>query len=75
MAITEDVKVIWLNPIRRLQSLAKQQRGYAILAIQIVVNENGDPVFWTEPTMTKIEPQVSGSKVLAQIISGFELRK
>jgi len=71
--MTQDIKSCWLNIIRRLQSVASQQRGYAVIAIQVVVNERGEPVFWTEPTMTKIEPQVSGSRFLAQVISGLKV--
>lgn len=73
MVLTEDVRACWLNPIRRLQSLAGQQKGYAILEIKIVVDERGNPVFWTEPTMTKIEPQASGARIMAQIISGLQM--
>jgi hypothetical protein len=71
MPLTDDIKPCWLNPIRRLQSMAGQQKGYAILEIKIVVDEHGNPVFWTEPTMTKIEPQSSGARLMAQIISGL----
>lgn len=74
MPITQDIRTCWLNPIRRLQALAGQQRGCAILSIQIVVNEHGDPIFWTEPTMVKIEPQSNGSKFLAQLISGLDMK-
>lgn len=51
----------WLNVIRRLQSVGKQRNGgHAVLTIRVVVREDGAPVFWTEPEITKLEPLASG---------------
>lgn len=71
--MTPDIKPDWLNVIRRLQSVAGQQRGYAIVSIQVVVDESGAPVFWCEPQLTKLEPQQRGAQFLAQLISGIKV--
>ena len=54
--MTKDIKPKWLNLIRRLQSKAKQQEGYAIMHATFIVDSNGDPVFWLEPKVNRIEP-------------------
>ena len=72
MTITQDIKGDWLNVIRRLQSVAGQQKGYAIVSIQVVVDETGCPVFWCEPEMIKLEPQGRGAQFLAQMIRGIK---
>jgi len=72
VTITQDIKSDWLNVIRRLQSVACQQRGYAIVSIQVVVDESGSPVFWCEPEMMRLEPQGRGAQFLAQMIRGMK---
>ena len=73
MQATQDINSRdWLNIIRRLQSVACRQRGYAILSIQVLVDETGRPVFWTEPEMVKLEPQGRGGQFIAQMISGMK---
>jgi hypothetical protein len=52
-----DIRPAWYNPIRRLQSVACKTQGYAIVSMRIVIDEYGDPVLWTDPQMTKIEPK------------------
>jgi len=69
--LTQDIKTDWLNVIRRLQSVAGQQHGYAIVSIQVVVDETGSPVFWCEPELLKLEPQGRGAQFLAQMIKGI----
>ena len=70
--ITQDIKPDWLNVIRRLQSVACRQKGYAIVSMQVLVDEEGNPVFWTEPSMVKLEPQGRGGQFLAQMICGMK---
>ena len=70
--LTQDIKPGWLNVIRRLQSVSVQQRGLAIVSIQVVVDAQGNPVFWCEPSLTRIEPQQRGSEFLARLIQGIK---
>ena len=69
--ITDDIRPDWLNVVRRLQSVGCNQRGYALVSIQIMVDCNGTPVFWTEPQLLRFEPQAKAGEFLAQIISGI----
>jgi hypothetical protein len=71
MPLTDDIKPDWLNVIRRLQSVASQQKGYAIISVQVVVDATGAPVFWCEPELMKLEPQGRGAQFLAQMIRGM----
>jgi len=71
MLLTDDIKPDWLNVIRRLQSVAGQQKGYAIVSVQVVVDATGTPVFWCEPELLKLEPQGRGAQFLAQMIRGM----
>jgi hypothetical protein len=61
--LPEDINVKWLPVIRRLQSVAKSQ-GLAIISVAILVNENGDPIAWTSPERTLIEPKKSSEALL-----------
>lgn len=62
--LPEDIKTCWYEPlldwlkvIRRLQSCARKQEGYAVVSLRVLVNQDGIPVNWTSPTMTLIEPK------------------
>lgn len=52
-----DIRPMWKNVIRRVQSVARQHEGLALVNIIAIVNTNGDPIFYTEPKMVKIEPK------------------
>ena len=62
--LPEDIKIEWLNVVRRLQSVAGMSSGAAIIHMTIVVDQNGDPSFWAEPTLTKLEPKRCTSEIL-----------
>jgi len=59
-----DIKPAWLNPIRRLQSVAKRNSGMAIISMKFVIDENGDPVQWTDPRVTLLEPKRDRETIL-----------
>jgi len=62
----EDIKQSWFKPIRRLQALASQNKGVAIITINIMVDKDGEPVLWTEPILKKIEPRkISPQEILS----------
>ena len=64
-----DVKPEWLNPIRRLQSVASKSKGMAIVSMRFVVNENGLPVQWTDPKITLLEPK-SDRQTILDLLTG-----
>jgi len=53
--LTEDVKPSWLNPIRAVQASCKNNRGYAVVTIRVLVKKN-DAIAWSEPELEKIHP-------------------
>lgn len=59
-----DIKREWLNPIRSLQSHARQQCGVAIISINILVNASGLPVAWTTPKVLKFEPKSNADQII-----------
>ena len=55
--IPQDIRPCWFNPIRRLQSVVKgHNHGMAIVSVRFLVSETGEPVCWTEPEVTLLEP-------------------
>jgi len=54
-SITEDIKPSWLNPVRAAQAACRDNKGYAIVQMTILVNKN-DPMLWAEPTLVKVHP-------------------
>lgn len=57
MSVPQDIKPCWFNPIRRLQSVAAKNNGMAIITIKFVINEEGEPVQWSDPKLTMLEPK------------------
>ncbi len=54
----DDIRPQWFNVIRRLQSVAREDnQGLAILAIRVMVDQDGTPVIWTEPERILLEPK------------------
>jgi hypothetical protein len=71
MTLPQDIKPDWINMIRRIQSVARRQQGYAIISICVVVNQDGIPMFFNEPVVTKLEPHGNATQFLGQLISGL----
>ena len=68
--LPQDIKPDWLNVIRRLQSIGRQQAGYGIVTIQVIVDANGIPVLWNEPELKRLEPQTRVAEMIMKIMSG-----
>ena len=60
----EDVRHQWLGVIRRLQSVARTQQGFAMIQIAVFVNQDGFPIQWTEPKLTRLEPKTPNDEFL-----------
>lgn len=65
--LTPDIKQEWgpvhkaiSNIVRRLQSEAKTE-GCAIVTMRIAVNSDGNPICWSQPFVTRLEPKSSCS--------------
>lgn len=54
-SVTEDIKPSWLNPVRAAQAACRNNKGYAVVQLTLLVDKN-DPVAWAEPRLVKIHP-------------------
>lgn len=59
----QDLKRPWLNVMRRMQSVSKTG-GMALISITVLVDQEGIPKLWQEPTCKKIEPRRSSKDIL-----------
>lgn len=69
--MSDNRLVKWDSLTKRLAGVAEREctdRGFAMLSIQILVDTTGQPVFWTEPTLTKLEPRVGATVFLDRIL-------
>lgn len=67
--MTLDLRPKWLNVTRSLQKAACRNNGLAVVSSQIVVNESGDPVTWTEPDVTRLGPLSSQGDLIKLLTS------
>lgn len=47
--------------------MASSQNGAAIITMTVVVGPDGNPSFWSEPSMKKLEPRSRGDLIAALI--------
>ncbi len=60
----EDLRPEWLNIARRLQSKARGgQPGLLLMRIDILVDMNGNPIIWSKPDLTLMEPTRMGEEL------------
>lgn len=55
----------WLSVTARMQQAANSQSGAAVLSIKIVVGPDGNPYYWTEPEILRLEPKSKGEVIAA----------
>lgn len=62
----QDIHPKWYNVIRRIQSIGRSKHviGCAIVSINVVINESGNPIIWSEPKCTLIEPKRDNAELL-----------
>lgn len=64
--------VKWESLVKRLAGVAEREcaeKGFAVMSIDILVDANGEPAFWTEPRLTKIEPRIGAGVYLDRLIA------
>lgn len=64
-----DIKPGWLNVARRLQSVSRKQAGYAVISVRVLVNADGEPLLWNDPTVTKLEPLRAAERFLSDLLA------
>ena len=62
----KDIHRNWFNVIRRMQSIGRSRNvvGCAIVSINVVINDSGAPLFWSEPKCTLLEPMKDNTLLL-----------
>ena len=62
----KDIHRNWFNVIRRIQSIGRSKNvvGCAIVSINVVINESGVPLLWSEPKCTLLEPMKDNMMLL-----------
>lgn len=58
----QDIKRGWLSVARRAQSISKTG-SLALISVTVLVNQEGEPIFWLEPSRKKIEPRRSSGEI------------
>jgi hypothetical protein len=66
-----DIRPVWFNLIRRLQSAASLNHGVAVISVNIVIKDTV-PEFWTSPRVTLIEPMAK-KEYLLKLLSGEDI--
>lgn len=72
--LPEDVNPAWMNIARRLQSVSKSN-GMSVVSIAVLVDEDGNPVSWTQPNRTLLEPKSMSGALLALALHGENVLK
>lgn len=60
----------WLSLVRRLQQMACTQQGLAAITVTVFVDADSNPIQWTTPKMTCLEPKDSSGELL-DFLSGL----
>lgn len=64
----ENLRPRWNGVFQRMQGVAAKQNGYALLTVTILVGPDGDPKYWLEPTLKKIEPMHGSSQWFEEML-------
>jgi len=68
----EHIRPKWGKYVQRMQSLACQQQGYALIHTTVLVDESGEPVYWMQPRLETIEPKRDAKEFVDQMLGMLE---
>lgn len=63
--------VKWESLVKRLSGVAEREctnKGMAVVTIEVLVDSTGEPVFWSEPRIVKIEPRIGATVFLEKVL-------
>lgn len=63
--------VKWDSLVKRMAGIAEREcanRGFAVMSVEVLIDANGEPAFWTEPKLDKIEPRIGAGVFLDRIL-------
>ena len=61
----------WMPLVRRLAGVADREcgkQGYAVMSIEVLVDPNGEPAFWSEPRIVKLESRQGAASFLREVL-------
>lgn len=62
----------WEPLMRRLAGIAGREcghKGFAIMTVEVLVDAKGEPSFWTEPKLTKLESRLGAFDFLTKVLT------
>lgn len=68
---SEKLPQKWEPLTKRLAGMADREcgnKGFAIMTVEILVHPSGEPAFWTEPKITKLESRLGAFDFLTKIL-------
>lgn len=69
--LPDNIKPAWFyGLVARVQQVANSQNGFAVLEFKVMI-QKGNPLFWAEPKVTKIEPINRSEDFFQQLIDTF----
>lgn len=73
--MSADLRPKWLNFTRYLQKAACKNAGIAVVSSQVVVGSDGNPITWTEPSITRLGPLSSQDELIKLLAAHAEPRE
>ena len=63
----------WAPLVRRLTAAGKS-KGLSVLTVHVMVDEHGNPLHWTKPSVCHVEPKARGKglEALLRALAGGE---
>lgn len=56
MANVDGLRSGWVSVAARMQQTACTNNANAVITMNVLVDKSGNPIFWFEPSVAKIEP-------------------
>lgn len=66
--------VKWEQLTKRLEGIAEREcanKGFAIMTLHILVDASGQPAFWTEPELQRLETRVGAGVFMDRVLKLF----
>ena len=68
----QHIRPKWATYMQNLQQVSCRNNGYAIIHSKVLVDEDGEPVYWMEPRLERIEPRRSAKEFISQMLGLLE---
>lgn len=68
---TSTGRATWDQFTRRMEGVADREctnKGFAVISIDILVSADGEPLFWAEPKITRLEPRIGAVLFMERIL-------